>query len=658
MWTEAIPPDAISAKRAYWAPPDRAPGDSVTRKAYAKAEAAEAPMRPQSATLGLSMTPVTLSLEVELASSPLEIWPLLTDTNRLNQAMGMPPMAFEPVHPTHPGPARFIGLAMIFGIPHRFQEFPFEWTYGKVFRSYRVAENGPLRSVLLSYGLATSGSGDESGTRASFQLTVMPRSFWGRPIAWLFARSTLHRLASIARGLDAHVADNAKSPFDRALSLPNARVLASAVRELKKNGVEDTLAERLGAWVAGAPDADLVRIRPFELADDWKMDRMKALRAALHAVPAGLFELRWGIICPSCLTVSAEAESLDKIAAKGHCPLCDIQFDIDLDQAVEATFTPHPGARAVARQMFCSGGPARTPHVKAQVNVGISETKELAVPEEEGRYRVFARGGAIATLELGAGAPARVPLTFEDGLLRPTKILARPGGTVAITNLGDSARHVKLERLGYASQAATAHLVSTVDEFRSIFSSQLLKPSTPLKVARVAILFSDLVGSTALYSTIGDAAAFRLVDDHFDMIRAAVASHDGALVKTMGDAVMASFHDIDACVRAATLVLSRVGAFCEAREHGALLAIKLGINAGPCYIVTANGTLDYFGQTVNVASRIQHLAEAGDLVMPAHLLDELSPDVRRGVEEKERFVAQVKGVAAPLELLRLRPARG
>jgi class 3 adenylate cyclase len=599
------------------------------------------------------MTAVTLSSEVELASSPLEIWPLLTDTNRLNEAMDLPPMTFDRAASSQPGPVRFIGHASIFGIRHRFQEFPFEWTHGKVFRSYRVAENGPLRSVLLAYRLEPRGSGDEGGTRVSFELTVEPRVAWLRPIAWLFGRSTLRKLTDTARGLDAHLANQTRSPFDISTSRPNASVLSSAVRELKKSGVDPALADRLGAWVERAPDAELVRIRPFELADDWKEDRMKTLRAVLHAVPAGLLELRWGIICPSCLTVSEEAPNLDEISAEGHCPLCDIQFEIDLDKAVEATFTPHPSARAVARQMFCSGGPARTPHVKAQANVAISETKELAVPAEDGRYRVFARGGAIATLELHESAPARATATFEDGVLRPATILARPGGTVAITNRSDDARHVKLERLGYASQAATAHVVSMVDEFRSIFSSQLLKPSTPLKVARAAILFSDLVGSTALYSTIGDAAAFRLVDDHFDMMRAALRGHEGTLIKTMGDAVMASFHDVDACVGAAIDVLSRVEAFCGAREHGSLVAIKLGINAGPCYIVTANGALDYFGQTVNVASRVQHLARAGELVMPVSLWNEISLGARGALREAERFTAQVKGVAAPLELVRL-----
>ena len=110
---------------------------------------------------------------------------------------------------------------------------------------------------------------------------------------------------------------------------------------------------------------------------------------------------------------------------------------------------------------------------------------------------------------------------------------------------------MKIERLGFASAAATAHVVSTLDEFRSLFAKDLLKRGTPLKVARAAILFSDLTGSTALYTKVGDAAAFRLVDDHFDVLRAVVAAHEGVLVKTMGDAVMAAFVDASQCARAA-----------------------------------------------------------------------------------------------------------
>ncbi len=212
-----------------------------------------------------------------------------------------------------------------------------------------------------------------------------------------------------------------------------------------------------------------------------------------------------------------------------------------------------------------------------------------------------------------------------------------PGGSVLVTNGTSKPRHVKLERLGYASDAATAHYLSTVEEFRRLFSRDILKRGTPLKVARVTILFSDLTGSTALYTAIGDAAAFRVVDDHFDVLKGVIARHEGVLVKTMGDAVMAAFRDSRGCVRAATEILRAFEEFRQSSEHGASIGLKVGAVAGPCYVVTANAALDYFGQTVNVASRVQHLAGAGEIVVPHELFEALGEERRREVRVVERF---------------------
>jgi class 3 adenylate cyclase len=295
------------------------------------------------------------------------------------------------------------------------------------------------------------------------------------------------------------------------------------------------------------------------------------------------------------------------------------------------------------------------PHVLSQVVLEPEETKSLDGPTAPGRYRIFARGGASASVEVAEGAPGKVEATVEEGAVRPVDIRVSPGATIAVTNATREGRHVKLERLLYATDAATAHIVSTMPEFRSLFSSDLLKAGTPLKVSRAAILFSDLTGSTALYTKVGDAAAFRLVDDHFDLMRTIVAERGGSFVKTMGDAVMAAFADVDACAAAAIDALSRFEAFRMDRAHGEHVGIKLGINAGPCYVVTANGTLDYFGQTVNVASRVQHLASSGELVMAVDLFEELGATDKERVVTGERFEATVKGVERPLVLVRLTP---
>jgi class 3 adenylate cyclase len=431
----------------------------------------------------------------------------------------------------------------------------------------------------------------------------------------------------------------------------NEAQLEGGLSRLAQSGVKAPLARKIAEHVRKASDADLVRIRPFELADAMKESRHDVLLAMLHGVPAGLFDLKWAIVCPSCATASELATSLEEVKAEGHCQLCDISFDLDLDRAVEATFVPHDAVRRVENQMFCMGGPARTPHVWSQANMVPGAERALAAPREAGRYRVFVRGGAVASVEVEGGAPAEAKLSVTDAGVRPPEVRIAPGGSLSVTNATREARHVKVERLGYANDAATAHYLSTVPDFRRLFSRELLKRGTSLKVGRVTILFSDLTGSTALYTSVGDAAAFRLVDDHFDVMRAALGARGGVIVKTMGDAVLAAFRDPGDCVRAAADALRAFEAFRAKHEHGAQVGLKLGAFAGPCYVVSANGALDYFGQTVNVASRVQHLAGSGELVVPVELLAEVEkePGLLRVVE---RFEARVKGVEAPLSLVR------
>ncbi len=78
--------------------------------------------------------------------------------------------------------------------------------------------------------------------------------------------------------------------------------------------------------------------------------------------------------------------------------------------------------------------------------------------------------------------------------------------------------------------------------------------------------------------------------------------------------------------------------------------------AGPCYAVNANQTLDYFGQTVNCASRVQHLAESGEIVLEESAFDDLDEATRNALSVIEKVEAKVKGVDGPLHLVRTRPS--
>lgn len=593
------------------------------------------------------MNVVRASGVVELASSAADAWPLLVDTDRTNRLLDMDPVRYRPVPAATRDAARFVADTRMGGFAVTYEEFPYEWEQPKRFGVYRKFTRGPLAWLRMRWLVEEK----KEGCRLTVTFEAEAKSIVLKPFAWLGGKRAIAGMTELAREIDKHVHDRAPSPYLEPVAPSDLVALAAATTRLKER-VRPELADRIARFVEKCPDADAIRMRPFELADEWNEPRREVLAAMLHGVPAGLVELRWAIVCPSCRTASEEASELGAIGKEGHCQLCDIAFELDLDRAVEATFRPHEKVRPVPAQFFCMGGPARTPHVLSQMIIEPGEHVTLTAPRENGRFRVFARGGALASLEIEDGAGEEASAKIEDDRIEPAELHARANAPITVTNDTKDALHVKLERLAYASAAATAHELATLAEFRALFSSDLLKRETPLKVARCAILFSDLTGSTALYTQVGDAAAFRLVDDHFDVLREAVAAHGGAVVKTMGDAVMAAFPDETACIDAAVECLARFEAFRKKAKHGERTGLKLGLYSGPCYVVTANGALDYFGSTVNVAARLQHLAESGEIVLERRAADRLAKNAR--VATGASSEVRVKGIEHALDVVRLR----
>jgi class 3 adenylate cyclase len=316
------------------------------------------------------------------------------------------------------------------------------------------------------------------------------------------------------------------------------------------------------------------------------------------------------------------------------------------------SFRPAPAVRKVDEGPYCIGGPARTPHVIAQAVVAPGAVVVIPVPPGPGRYRLFSRGGGSSRIEAVGGAPAELTTSLAEAAAEDHTVA--PGGRILIHGNGETETHVKLEHLLWASQAATAHHVSLTPTFRKLFSRDVLKPGLTLRVARVALLFSDLTASTALYSKAGDAYAFRLVIEHFDLLQRIIERHGGVIIKTIGDAIMASFLDDGAALQASIEMQKAFGGFVTGHTEAVDVQLKLGIYAGPCYAVTANGALDYFGQTVNIAARLQGRAESGETVIPATLAEQAqAAGWLDGARVRETFLADLKGVSTPIACARI-----
>jgi class 3 adenylate cyclase len=165
------------------------------------------------------------------------------------------------------------------------------------------------------------------------------------------------------------------------------------------------------------------------------------------------------------------------------------------------------------------------------------------------------------------------------------------------------------ELMGRRRPFLTAKRLLTNQTFRDVYRADTLDVDQRLKITSLTFLFTDLKGSTALYERVGDLVAYDLVRQHFQVLYDVVAAETGAVVKTIGDAVMATFSTPDRAL-AAALRMRREMARINAERHNEDLLLKIGIHEGPCLAVNLNNSQDYFGHTVNLAARVQGLASS------------------------------------------------
>ncbi|KPH07074.1 adenylate/guanylate cyclase domain-containing protein (plasmid) [Rhizobium acidisoli] len=390
-------------------------------------------------------------------------------------------------------------------------------------------------------------------------------------------------------------------------------------------------------------DRDLNRINALAFAEKHHLDEEKTIAALLHAARIGAFEMTWNVLCPGCGGVLDSGATLKGVVQDTyHCALCAAGYEPTLDEMVEVTFTVSPRVRRIAahdpdrlppleyyRQIFFSSGVDLPEDLEAKFQRILLEMIELAPGEKafvslqlpsqfviifdavtHSAQFIDVQGEPTGerqnlSMVISRGHALNDTVTLRPGLLRlalenHTDRRVVPNVCIAGDELHDL--------LGRRRPFLTAKRLLTNQSFRDIYRTDTLDVDQRLKITSLTFLFTDLRGSTALYERVGDLAAFDLVRAHFRVLHEIVATEAGAVVKTIGDAVMATFPSPDRAVAAALRMreaMLRLNA-----EHGSDdLLLKIGIHEGPCLAVNLNDRQDYFGQTVNIASRVQGLAD-------------------------------------------------
>jgi class 3 adenylate cyclase len=293
-----------------------------------------------------------------------------------------------------------------------------------------------------------------------------------------------------------------------------------------------------------------------------------------------------------------------------------------------------------------------TPHIKLHLTLDPGQSRSLAIELPFGTYRFRTlEPGPEQTIDWAAGGLPS--LIVHDDRLELGPPCAEK--TVALTNRSRRPMTIILEDRRWVRDALTADRITAIQAFRDLFAGDVLRPGDDVGIGDITLMFTDLKGSTALYERVGDARAYHVVREHFAFLAGIVRDHDGAIVKTIGDAVMAAFADPASAVRAALTIQRKVASFNATHGEGAIV-IKLGLHKGPCIAVTLNDRLDYFGSTVNLAARLQGESMGGDIVISASLADDAGVKSLLDSLSSSDEAAEIRGFDRPARFRRVKPA--
>jgi class 3 adenylate cyclase len=585
---------------------------------------------------------------------PDQLWPLLADTNRFNEALGLPPYTLEQT-PRSDGTVLRRGRGKSAGFALEWEEKPYEWISGRHFRQSRVFSKGPFRRFGPVVDLESDGNG---GSRVTYVLEWEPLTLAGRVFG---ARLAAQAGENVARRIQEVVAFASKEQPPERLTpfilpepkLPHgARERATAMaREIDRSAYGNGLGSRLTDLVLHGMAADLVRIRPKCLARELGVPPRAATEACLTGVKAGLLGMKWDVLCPNCRGAAASFATLADLPRGAHCSSCNVDYGRDFERNVELTFAPAKTVRPLPVGNFCISGPLATQHVAVQVLLSPGERRTVAVDLPPGSYRLRTlHPGGVVDLEYESGAFPGVCITESGVELLPAVGRNDEPRSVTFVNEAGYELAALIEERTWTRDALVAPEVISLQAFRDLFAEATLRPGDDAGVTQVALLFTDLRGSTALYERVGDATAYNLVREHFTLLAAIVREHDGAVVKTIGDAVMASFDDPAQAVRAALAMQAGIASSAHGGED---LVLKVGVHAGPSVVVTLNDRLDYFGSTVNMAARLQGQSAGEDIVLSqAIAADPAVQEILADVPTRAETVA-LKGFTEPVGFLRL-----
>ena len=465
---------------------------------------------------------------------------------------------------------------------------------------------------------------------------------------------------------------------------------------------------KLETLIRTGDDYALFRINPIQFAIEKGMAGPEAIDLFLHCARLGLFEMEWHLVCATCGNVVESFRQMHKLHSTYICNQCAFENAATLDDYIQVSFTISRSIREIVfhdpeslsaddllfkyklargvhswldgwshedliravTKLLAYLEPGEKRRVEFPVELGLviitdltdrvtagfpaptdptSDTQTITIQLANSRFHILDREAAPGRLDYGYAALSfdHLGSLFTGPLIVEIENCMEQRACLWIAHFtGQPPRN----GITFDPFLSGKRLLTT-QTFRTLFRSETVSVNEGIAVKDITFLFTDLKGSTALYDHIGDPKAYFLVRQHFDTLGNVIQRYEGSTVKTIGDAVMATFMTPLEAVRAALEMLHDIEAF--NRNISDKLVLKIGIHSGHSIVVTLNDRLDYFGQTVNIASRVQGLADAGDIYISEDVYN--FPGVQNAIAHCNIASEQVavKGVSEKLQVYKI-----
>lgn len=541
---------------------------------------------------------------IELQSEAQTIWSWLSDSSRINRALGMSHRDEKEVD------GKLHVSTKMLGLEQEWIERSWNWDFGKSI----IVD----REYLKGFGKFNHSIFYFHNKKLYVYMGFTSKGLLSNTLLRAGVPKVVGQLLNLIKEMDKELHAGALIPSyfkesSRKLESAPLKRLEERLSKAQKDGAPKEHLKKFFDLITTEDELDLYKLRPVELARKWEESPSEILNSFLIATYHKVFEISWDIICPSCLGERTKAKDLIDLLEVDHCESCKINFQTNGENSIEISFQIHPDIREVPKQQFCAAEPARKKHIKLQWNIQeLDESQVFSL--ESGRYRMRILGhDYLKFLKVSEAENKALDLDSELHEIN----LSHDFNIRKGQKFKDGRLIIEVELTD--PNTLRPKDIFSKNIFKKFFKEQSLNKGVQLYLGEQVIVFTDIVASTKFYQDVGDKEAYREISPHFEAIEEIFEACDGVIIKTIGDAVMASFPN----PRKAVLACEKMHRHFNPQRTEFPFELRASAHIGKVIGVNRNTGIDYFGNTVNYAAKLQANAEAQELAISQEFKDQL-----------------------------------